>query len=220
MPIFGSTGYILLECVLHLKQMGLANVMVIEAFRSDQPIWVTTIARVLNVAFAASAAYANDARRAVRELDEAFRPLWQDRQQRYKALRSLCELTRTTRILRYWALALGPEDPAKAKQLYNLAFDLAKFSIAETLQILNSDPNLENQSPHNFLQALGDNLSATMSRSSNLDASSFMYGLLDNAAQLAQLFPIQSLNPDFTKRLLLLMERSAVEQFQLKSVSI
>jgi len=191
----------------------------IEAFRSDQPLWITTTERILNFAFAAGAAYQTDALRAVEELNKAFQPIWRNQQQRYKALRSLCELTRTTRIIRYWALALGPEDPTKAKQLYNLALELAKLSIAETLEILDNDSNLEGQSPQNILQALGDNLNATMSRSSNLDASSFMYGLLDNAAQLAQLFPIQSLNLGFTKRLLLIIERSAVEQFQLKSVS-
>jgi hypothetical protein len=164
-------------------------------------------------------AYQFDGRAAVQELDDAFRPIWQNRQERYKALRSLCELTRMTRIIRYCALALVPENPAKAKQLYNLTFELAKLSIAETLEILNSDISLESPSPQNILQVLGNNLNATMSRSSNLDASSFMYGLLDNAAQLAQLFPIQSLNLDFTKRLLLLMEKPSTGQFQLKSVS-
>ena len=131
----------------------------------------------------------------------------------------LCELTRTIRIIRYWALALNAEDHEKAKYLDELAQDLAKLAIAETLKILDNDPNLENQSPQNIFQSLGDNLNATLSRTSSLGAFSYMYGLLDNAAQLGQLFPIQSLNIDFTKRLWAIMTSSAVEQFQLKSVS-
>ncbi|KAI9741127.1 MAG: SPS-sensor component ptr3 [Cirrosporium novae-zelandiae] len=191
-----------------------------KSFQSDQPIWVTAVAKVLNFTFAVGVAYQYDGRRMAIELDEGFRAIRHNQQERYRALRSLCEVARATRIIRYWSLSLGSENPNRAKNLYNLASNLARLSIRETLEILNSDKSLETQAPSNLFKTVGENLSAALSRSNNLDSSSYMYGLLDNSAQLAQLFPIQNLSPAFTERLWLLIRHSSVEQFKEKSMEI
>jgi hypothetical protein len=195
----------------------------IKFFKSDQPIVVTIFSRVLNVAFAAANAYQYNGPAVVVELDSAFRTLRARRQDKYKALGSLTELTRTIKIIYLWGLA---EDRS---QLDDLAYQLAKLAVEHTIEILNSDPQLELQSQPGVLWRIGESVAANLARSSNLDSFSYMIGLLDNLAQIAQMFPVRSesflsksLSPDYTLSLRLwrLMATSNAVQFHLKAIEI
>lgn len=195
----------------------------IKFFKSDQPIVVTIFSRVLNVAFAAGNAYQYNGRAVVVELDSAFRTLRARRQDKYKALGSLTELTRTIKIIYLWGLAEG------RSQLDDLAYQLAKLAVEHTIAILDSDPQLELQSQPSVLWRIGESVGANLARSSNLDNFSYMIGLLDNLAQIAQMFPVRSerllsksLSPEYTLSLRLwqLMAKSKAVQFHLKAIEI
>lgn len=195
----------------------------IKFFKSDQPIVMAIFSRVLNVAFAAGNAYAYNGRAVVVELDAAFQNLRARRQDKYKALGSLTELTRTIKIIYLWGLAEG------RPQLDDSAYQLAKLAVKHTVEILNRDTQLELQSQPSVLWRLGESVGANLARSSNLDSFSYMIGLLDNLAQIAQMFPVRSatflstsLSPDYTLSLRLwqLIAKSKAVQFHLKAIEI
>src|SRR5436190_14261579 len=65
-----------------------------------------------------------------------------------------------------------------------------------------------------------DQVNATLGRASQLNDYFFVYGILDNVAQLAKIFPIERLEPGFPMRLLGLLEKSSNKKLHAKSVSL